>query len=230
MSLRAERSGNNALILGISVLFLIGLTNGFYLEWLRETSVPLLWAQDVIHFVVIPVVFSVYISKRYSINPPDYGLIAASPSYPLYELIGASVFTAFIIGLILFPIDYFLYYVFLAFDLVQPGMSYASIVPTGALKLPVVFYLALTAGLVEEVVYRGIPHKLIFESNRIVSKKVVYVFVTSVAFSAIHWDKGLHLLVSTFIFGLLAAWLYLIFRNLWPLVGGHFLYDFYIFW
>ena len=84
--------------------------------------------------------------------------------------------------------------------------------------------------MVEEIVYRGIPHKLIFENKRIVRKKFIYILFTSVAFSAIHWDKGLHLLIGTFIFGLLAGWLYLKLRNLWPLVGGHFLYDFYIFW
>jgi len=98
------------------------------------------------------------------------------------------------------------------------------------LKFPVVFYLAATAGVVEEIFYRGIPYKLIFESEGIVCKRFVYVMGTSIAFSAIHWDKGLHFLIGTFVFGLFASYLYLKLKNLWPLVGGHFVYDFYIFW
>jgi len=228
--LSEEIKQNKALLLGITIIFLFGITNGFYLEWLRKTSIPLLWAQDIIHFVVVPILFLVYISKRFSVNPSDYGLISASPSYPLYELVGASIFTAFLFGLILWPMDNFLYYVFYTHEHTESGNNYSSIVPTGIFKLPVVFYLAITAGMVEEIVYRGIPHKLIFENKRIVRKKFIYILFTSVAFSAIHWDKGLHLLIGTFIFGLLAGWLYLKLRNLWPLVGGHFLYDFYIFW
>lgn len=225
-----EIKQNKALLLGITIIFLFGITNGFYLEWLRKTSIPLLWAQDIIHFVVVPIFFLVYISKLFPVNPSDYGLISASPSYPLYELVGASIFTAFLFGLILWPMDNFLYYVFYAPEHAKSGNNYSSIVPTGIFKLPVVFYLAITAGMVEEIVYRGIPHKLIFENKKIVMKNIIYILCTSVAFSAIHWDKGLRLLFGTFIFGILAGWLYLKLRNLWPLVGGHFLYDFYIFW
>ncbi len=201
-----------------------------FLSDLSKSNIVGFWTQDLIHFVVTPGVFLYYVYKRFGFTPKDYGLIKGSSAYPTAELLGASFFIAFFLGFIMIPIDYMSYYFFLNHGFAAPDFSYKDVVPKGLLKLPVVFYLAITAGLVEEIIFRGIPYKLISESQVIKHKKFIYIFVTSIAFSTVHWTNGLYFLAPTFIFGLFAALLYLKLKNLWPLVGAHFLYDFYVFW
>ncbi len=230
-SLIEEKVKNRVVISGITIVFIFGLLNGFYLQELKEKSIIGFWAQDILHFVVVPGVFLISIYLRLGIRPSHYGLISGTRSYPTHELIGASIFAAIVFGLLIIPLDILSFHIFREFGFTQSSFEYSSMVPTGVLKLPVVFYMAITAGFVEEIVYRGIPYMLIFECKSVVIKKrSVYVIGTAVLFAAIHWDSGLHFLLVTFVFGLFAAWLYLQLKNLWPLVGGHFIYDFYIFW
>ncbi len=221
---------NRFLLVSITVIYIYGLINGVFFSGFSKSNIIGFWAQDFAYFVVTPIVFLYYVFKRFGLRPKDYGLIKGSPAYPTAELIGASFFIAFFLGLVIIPIDYISYYFFLNHGFTSSEFSYKDVVPNGFLKLPVVFYLAITAGLMEEIVYRGIPYRLVSESESIKHKKFIYILVTSVTFSTIHWTSGLHFLIPTFIFGLIAAMLYLNLKNLWPLVGAHFLYDFYIFW
>jgi len=215
---------------GFLVFYFYNLVNGVLFAGLYETSNILFWIKDIANFVVIPGVFIGYIYWRFKFVPADYGLIRGSPAYPTMEIVGASIFAAISFGLIIIPIDYLSNSYFLKLGFEPTGFSYKNVVPDGILKFPVVFYLAITAGLIEEIFYRGIPKQIIFESNNIKYKKLIYILGSSIAFSTIHWTYGIYLLVPTFIFGLFAAWLYLHLKNLWPLVGGHFIYDFYVFW
>jgi membrane protease YdiL (CAAX protease family) len=104
---------------------------------------------------------------------------------------------------------------------------YRQVVPppgteTGTQRILVVFFLCMTAGVVEELYYRGI-FRTLFGSDLI--QKVLFVLVSSLVFSGSHWEGGTQKLISTFLFGIIFASLYLVWQNLWPLMVAHFLID-----
>lgn len=87
-------------------------------------------------------------------------------------------------------------------------------------------YLSITAGVTEELLYRGFLCKLF--SDWIPKKKLadaVFVVVSSGLFAAVHAYYSVPQLVSVFAFGLCASILYLDVRRLEPLIIGHFLMD-----
>jgi membrane protease YdiL (CAAX protease family) len=212
------------------LIYFYGLVNGLLFDGISKISIVAFWIQDFTYFVLIPLAYLTYAYRKYQFKPADYGLIKGSPTYPTTELIGASIFVGIFLGVLVIPLDYLSYYMFYSADSLASKFSYKDVVPSGALKFPIIFYLAITAGLMEEIIYRGIPRRLIFEQQSLRYKKTLFIIGTSIAFSTIHWTSGMYNLAPTFIYGVLAAMLYLKLKNLWPLVGAHFLYDFYIFW
>jgi len=225
-----EAISNKITYQGLSLIFAIGLINGLYKEPLYNYSKVLYWLVDLAHFVVIPSILFLYLYKRFNVKPHSYGLIKPTRAYPLSEIIGASIFSAIILDLIYIATYEITYSIFINNGYINPAFNYHSVIPTGILNIPVVFYLAITAAVMEEIVFRGVPYKIIFNNDHIKYKKQIYVLVTSACFAAIHWENGYPDLISAFIFGLLAAWLFLTYKNLWPLIGAHFLIDFYTFW
>ena len=103
------------------------------------------------------------------------------------------------------------------------SFDYDSVVPvSGFLYFAVVIYFGLSAGLVEEFLFRGLlyrafsgfPHSLL-----------LFLVVSPLLFGLVHWEDGLANLASTYIVGVFMAIAYLGFRNLWPLVIGHIFTD-----
>lgn len=221
---------NKITLQGSSLIFAIGLINGLYKEPLYNYSKLLYWFADVTHFVVIPLILFFYLYNRFNVKPQSYGLIKPTRAYPLSEIIGASIFSAIILNLVDIATYEITYGLFTNYGYINPVFNYHSVIPTGILNIPVVFYLAISAAVTEEIIFRGIPYKFIFSNKNIQHKKHTYVLLSSVCFAAVHWENGYPDLISAFIFGLLAAWLYLNYKNLWPLIGAHFLIDFYTFW
>ena len=217
-----EADSNKITLYSISIIFALGVVNGFYKEPLFNISKYAFWAQDFIHFVLLPIVILLYLYKRCNLHPKQYGLIKPGKLYPLPELVGASLFTAFILYITYISVYGVSLKVATSYGYIKPYFSYHSVIPEGILNLPVVIYLALTAAVVEEIIFRGIPYKLIFENKQIRNKKSVYILITSFLFAVIHWESGYPNAISAFVFGLLAAWLYHVYKNLWPLIGGIF--------
>jgi len=216
---------------GISLIFFLLFVNGIYKESLFTYSQSLFWLSDFFNFVIVPISLSIYFYKQYNLKPTDYGLIKPNRGYPLSEIIGASIFTAFSLGCIYALVDYMAHgYLNDFFGYIPPSFSYSTAIPSGLLKLPVVIYLAITAALVEETVFRGIPYKLMSIYLNTKNKDLIFISITSLAFALIHWEDGYGSFLSAFVFGLLAAKLYLFYKNLWPLIGAHFLVDMYSFW
>src|SRR5690606_1019630 len=94
------------------------------------------------------------------------------------------------------------------------------------LYVSIKIYLSLTAGIVEEVLYRGYLYKL--HSDWITGKRladVLFVVVSSVLFSAVHSDYSAAEMASVFGFGFCASILYLSIKRLEPIIIGHFLMD-----
>jgi len=108
--------------------------------------------------------------------------------------------------------------------------SFNLILPEGQLRVPVVLYLALTAGFVEEVIFRGLFWTAISEWQFKRFKPFIYVFSSSLVFASVHWEQGMAGMLSSFAFGIVAAMFYLRLRNLWPMITAHTLIDIYYFW
>ncbi len=219
-----------AILKGISIIFFIGIVNGFYKNQLFEASRIIFWLQDIFVFIFLPISILYLFYSRLNFKPSQYGFIKPTPIYPLSEIVGSTIFTAVVLGSVYYVVNIIAYYFLNKYGYTSPEFKYSTTVPTGLLKLPVVFYFAGTAAIVEEIVYRGIPYKLIMENESIRHQKLFFVLATSTAFSLIHWESGIHELFSTFAFGIVAALFYLSYKNIWPLIGGHFLVNIYVFW
>ena len=83
-------------------------------------------------------------------------------------------------------------------------------------------YLAITAGIIEEIVYRGIAiHQL-----RKISNNTLFLVVTStLLFVAIHWSTGPMILITSAVFGIFWAYSFIKTGRLLPIMIAHFLYN-----
>jgi len=200
-------------------LFLVGT---FFRRDLYAHSAALYWAFDIIKFVVLPVAALAILVRVYGIRPRDYGVRGVAKNETWGQFIGLIVFLVLILDLVYYATWYSAWLV-LRPELVAP--FYKQINPTGLLRLPTALYLAVTAGFVEEVFFRGLPLLYLERKFGTALPRKSYVLGTAVIFGVVHWGNGLLEVVATFAFGLLAATLYLRLRDLWPLIGAHIVID-----
>jgi len=101
--------------------------------------------------------------------------------------------------------------------------NYETMIPeSGIGYYAVILYFALSAGLVEEFLFRG----LLFRAAReFAHPALAFMLVSPLAFSLVHWESGPANLCATWVFGLFAAAAYLRMKNLWPLIVGHVVTD-----
>ena len=215
----------------IGILFVVGIMpfelNGFYNPHLIKNPV-LFWSIDVFTYVIMPLcIYLAGIRKKLYTNK-ELGFH--------FDIHGREKATPFFIGLILLP--FIFYYGFFLFNYIGAYLlegvagkltfDYSQAVSGGiAIRIINVIYLAISAGLVEEFYYRGM-FKLLFKPGRF--NVILYVLLSAVIFSSVHWEGGNVKLFTTFLFGLVAACAYLWVKNLWPLVFAHFVADFLLFY
>lgn len=112
-----------------------------------------------------------------------------------------------------------------------PPFRYADVVPppgpdTGGYRLLALAYLCVGAGVVEELYYRAMMNRLF---SRGWASGVGYVLMSSAVFAGAHWEGGLPNLVEAFAVGVFAATTFRLTGNLWPLILGHAVTDWYWF-
>lgn len=102
-------------------------------------------------------------------------------------------------------------------------------VPEGLAGMLTIVYYSLTAALVEETLFRGVPAALVLidESER---NRLTYILASGVAFGAWHESYGWSVAIACALVGFAVAALYVAIRNLWPLIAAHFAYDVWAFW
>lgn len=210
------------ILISFAPLVLVFALDGYFRRPLYSYSLALYWIFDFFKFVVVPAGALVWLARRVRVVPSQYGMRRPAEHESWLHFIGLVAFLAFVL--------YLLYYVaFVAsWIALRPPEStpfYKSIVPDGLLRVPTALYLAVTAGLVEEVFFRALP--LTYLSERFPTRVPVagYVLTTSLLFGVAHSGNGDHDVIATFIFGLFAAFFYLKLRDVWPLVGAHALID-----
>lgn len=101
----------------------------------------------------------------------------------------------------------------------QVNFGYVDVVPAyGVGRYLAIAHLGLTAGIVEEIYFRGIM-RLIFPKG--FWGGISFIVLSSVLFASIHWEGGIRSLAECFLFGFLSSVLYTALGNLWPLIMGH---------
>jgi len=195
----------------------VGLLNALYLG--RLAHMPLAyWAADIAQWVILPAICLCALARFGAVAPAAYGLRGPSQDFPATHLVGAAV-----LATILFAAVYFGAQALAGrwLPATPAAFSYDALVPSGAMRVPVVVYFAASAGFVEEVVYRGLPLAVMGEAARTRAGACAYVAGTALLFASIHWEGWLAALIPAFAVGVLAAVLYLRIGNLWPLVVAH---------
>lgn len=190
--------------------------NGLFLSEAYRASAPLFWLLDALQFVLVPAV-SVWALARFARVPPrEYGLGSLigkqgpAAALPIY----ASVVAAYVLG---YGVARLLT-VFVGWEWSASGFDYSQAIPRNPVgALLVLLYLSLSAGIVEEIMFRGLP--AVFLPARL------YPAMSAAAFAVIHWESGSRVVIATFLLGMVLAALYLRIRNLWPFVAGHAITD-----
>lgn len=88
--------------------------------------------------------------------------------------------------------------------------------------IALLLYGAITAGLLEELIYRGLFWRL---CARMRHADLLYLGLGPLLFALVHWEQGAPGLLRAWLFGLLYAALYRWRGQLWPLIGAHVLID-----
>jgi membrane protease YdiL (CAAX protease family) len=225
---QARRATQPDVVLGVlAVVLMPFLVDGFIRRELYATSPGLYWAFDALKFVAMPGVAAILLARRFGISPRDYGIRGVAASESWGHFISLTAFLALVLALVYYAA---LYVACLIFRPEVAPSFYQGINPQGLLRLPVILYLSVTAAVVEEVIYRGLPLWYLERRFNDLSLHTPYAIGTAILFGLIHWENGVHEIVATFAFGVLAAVLYLRLRDLWPLIGAHFVIDMWTFW
>jgi hypothetical protein len=225
---RVSQRGGFAL-LTIATFVLYGEVDGLTNRALFSVAPALFWIADLFFYSLVPVALLVYLNAQLRITPAEYGLrsigrwgeFLGTTFLFVFLLVAAYEISARISWIVLYRTGFA--------ELATPFFSYHSAIPAGLLHLPAVAYLAVSAGLLESILFIGLPWLLWREwfgglhGGR-------FAFASSVVFASVHWEQGALGLIGALVFGLVACRLYLKIGDLWPIVAAHTLVDFVNFW
>jgi membrane protease YdiL (CAAX protease family) len=201
---------------GISPYLINGYVNSKIAAW-----PALYWSFEVLCWIVIPAAVFAVLVRRDGLRAADLGL-------------HGRIFRRHSVGLvvvacmILCPIDAVGYagvYGYFRTILPDEGLfKYHSMVPEGgAARLLTTLYFALSAGIVEELYFRGLLFKA---ASFFPGSSALYLLLSPLLFAAIHWESGPANAAAAYTFGLFSAAVFLMIRNLWPLIAGHIYTDY----
>ncbi len=207
------------------ILFFVAISpfflNDLYNPIIKDTW--LYWILELMSWVVIPLIFCFYMHRQKVICFSDmFSLIFIKQRRPVLLIF---------IGILFVPVFYWVYTVsFYLFEgvfgtvqIVNHTNVYRDVISdSGKSSILIILYYSITAGVVEELYYRGICRTFI-------KNKLCFVLSSSLLFSAAHWGDGGAKLFATFILGLVYAWVYVKIKNLWPLIISHALMDILLF-
>lgn len=220
-------SDADAMLVGMILVFALLFLDGLFKEALYRRSPTLFWIFDFVKFALVPAIVLAWLRWSHSIAPARYGVRRFDKADHWLRVVATT--------LLLSALLYFIYHYSsrglwrFTWWLPQAAFTYPDSLPQGWLHFPAVVYFGLTAGIVEEIFFRGLPLLYLRERFRGRDVRVAYVAVTSVLFGLIHWENGMHEIIATGFFGVLAAIAYLQLRNLWFLIGAHALIDIWAF-
>lgn len=207
----AASESSRRLLLMVAPLLIWQLINGALSCLLWEAGPEAWLAADVLGFVVLPVAAMVLGWRLGWITPVGLGLRwdGVRATDPLLLL----TFVAIVDRL----------YQGWAWQLGLPAERLvADCNPFPAAPLALLLYGAITAGIIEELVYRGLFWRL---CARFPCADLLYLGLGPLLFALVHWEQGLPGLLRSWMLGVLFAALYRWRAQLWPLIAAHILID-----
>lgn len=203
--------------MALLVLFIPYELNGFYNVHLVECPAAY-WCVELFTWVVMPCVVFWWLLRQKSVTLADVGLKAPRSVREWLWLVLICV----VAGPVLYSIDREVHAMACgAFprNYLAAPFSYKDTIPkVGILSYLVLIYHSCSAGIVEEVFYRGVFRRLFDEGALQV---VLYVLLSSVVFSSVHWEGGIHRMIASFVFGYICAVFFVCYRNILPLIVAH---------
>lgn len=193
--------------------------NGFYNPYLSDNPFWF-WALDILTWIILPIICFSFLGYKRALTFEETGIKIPKSKY----------MSIFFISLLMCPIAYFTYKysdnvgkIIFPINYISNKFSYNQLMPeTGYQKLLVGLHFSITAGLVEELLYRGLFKKVI---TYFTERKLYFVILSSLVFSSVHWEGGIQNLFPSFITGLLFAIVYVKTKSLWPCIIGHIFTD-----
>jgi len=202
-------------LLGIAPFLVNGVVNS-----LIYRNAAWYWGFEMLTWIIIPGLVFYRVSKTPGLRLADLGYHCAIRGHRNRGLL--------LLACVAFaPLCYLVYSRSFAFFKqlfpAQPLFEYESVVPdAGILYVLVVLYFGLSAGLVEEFLFRGLLYRALAECKH---APALFMLVSPLLFGLIHWEDGAANLLATYVVGLFLAATYLGLQNLWPLVIGHIFTD-----
>ena len=227
--------------------YVLAIGDGFFLpELVRDTGAFI--AYDLLKFIVLPTVMLWFLRRRLQLGFNELCLIGRGSAYSGGELAvltfwwAGFLYVVFLLGeplvmiplgLLLAPLHWLLSLIVELpdFDLeFASHFRYAVALPDNAVFHALVALLfSLTAGVVEELLFRGLFRQAVSALYGPTAVKT-YIFASALFFGLAHWEQGSVGLYRATAFGFAAAILYLKLGDLRPLILAHALIDLYIFW
>lgn len=197
----------------------LSLLNGFYKGPLFAAGPAWYWLADVAQFVIVPLACWWFLLRPAGIEARALGLQAA-PSRRRVDR-GTLLFFSFLIVAVTWPIMFFFSRI---------GWHYADVLPPimpagWPARALLVVYMAASAALVEEVVFRALPWLYLCEAMGERWRVPLYLLASTTVFALCHAEQGPAGVAAAAWFGLVAAGGYLRLGSLWPPVLAHFVVD-----
>lgn len=219
------------------IAFFIGILPFMVNGWINAhiaTQPVYFWSFELFSWVLLPCLVVGFLRRSQQLTWADFGLhlgVAQQNKAAESGRIPSNLRTLIMLSIIAFFACNWVYKG--AFQLssllvhTEPLFEYESITPTQPfLKALTALYFGLTAGIVEEIYYRGLCFKI---TSAWSYPQVSYLVLSPLLFASSHWEQGLQNVLATWLFGLAAALFYMRFRNLWPLIIGHVATDYFWF-
>jgi membrane protease YdiL (CAAX protease family) len=235
------------LLLWLLPYFALGIGDGIFLPELVLSPVHF-WIYDFAKFVLLPAVYLLFFYRYLHIHPGSYFFTSHRIAYNGWEWTGVTLFSALVLdviynsanllvtlalGAVVIPLGWLLspWFELPAISLdYPPYFAYQMALPDDRiLHALVAIFFSITAGVVEEIFFRGLLRQAI---AAILSPQAVktYIALSALIFGLAHWEQGSYGLIGATLFGACAAWLYLKLGDLRPLIFAHALIDLYIYW
>lgn len=204
---------------GIFPFFINGYINSIIFR------IPLAyWLFELSYWVLLPILVVGIAIKRGGLRFAEIGLHGT--------LFGKRNLVLLVLLCIVFgPIEFWVYkHLYIYFRSIFTGQGifqYQSVLPrSGWTRTLISIYFALSAGIVEEIFFRGWMYKI---AEYLPQPRAVFLMVSPVLFALIHWENGLGNVLATYVMGVLIALAFIAMRNLWPLIVGHIYTDYFCF-
>ncbi|MGD9873566.1 MAG: CPBP family intramembrane glutamic endopeptidase [Kiritimatiellia bacterium] len=192
--------------------------NDFYLAVLDNSQLGLLWTLDLVFYFVIPSVTLLILHRKKVFSLSDFGLVEKPRWRQLWAAFGLCVVFIVLMEWNLrpwlrqtFPWQLFAGY---PFPHEQP------------LRGITIIYAALTAGILEEIVYRGV---VTTQLEKHIHSHATVLLLSCLIFAGCHWGRGPAKLLEAFILAIPLTWWFMKKRSLWGPIACHILYNLLIF-